>query len=197
MRIDKVFLAAIVISLSHAGFGQAAPSHAFAVDNTKLPVIEIGANFVYIHANAPPSACGCFSLFGGGGTLAVNAPHGVSLVADLTATHASHVDGTTQNITVVNYLFGPRYSYRSKRRFTPYIQALAGGTKELSNYSYVQNVNAFAASFGGGLNAAINRRIAWNVVEADYIYSRLPNAVNTHQNDLRISSGITFRFGTR
>jgi hypothetical protein len=35
------------------------------------------------------------------------------------------------------------------------------------------------------------------LAEVDYIYSRLPNAVNDHQNDLRVSTGIAFRFGPR
>jgi hypothetical protein len=31
----------------------------------------------------------------------------------------------------------------------------------------------------------------------DYVYSRLPNAVNDHQNDLRVTTGLAFRFGPR
>jgi outer membrane immunogenic protein len=197
MRIEKIVLQAIILVVSSAASGQAVPSQPFGLDRGQTPVMEVGLGYTYFHANAPPAACGCFSLNGGGGTFIVNAPHGLSLVADLSAAHANNVDGTTQNVTIFDYLFGPRYTYRSTHRFSPYVEALAGGAKEVSNYVYVQDANAFAASVGGGFSTTINRRLGWNIVEADYIYSRLPNAVNNRQSDLRVSSGIVFRFGPR
>ena len=72
---------------------------------------------------------------------------------------------------------------------------LAGGSEELSNYAFVQNRNAFAISAGGGVSRVLTSHLAWSIVEVDYIYSRLPNAVNDHQNDLRVSTGIVLRFG--
>jgi hypothetical protein len=77
-----------------------------------------------------------------------NMPRGFSIVADLTAVHAGSVSGTTQSITVFNYLFGPRYTFRNvSRRFLPYEQALGGGSQELSSYTAVQNVLGAAFSF--------------------------------------------------
>jgi peptidoglycan-associated lipoprotein len=197
MRFDKVILPAMLWVLSLGANAQANRSSTFVMDKGQTAAMEIGVGYTYFHANAPAMDCGCFSLNGGGGSIVVNAPHGVSLVADLSAAHANNVDGTTQSVTIFDYLFGPRYSYLSAHRFTPFVQALAGGTKEMSNYAYVQSVNAFAASCGGGVNTVINRRIQWNIVEADYVYSRLPNAVNTHQNDLRVTTGFSVRFGPR
>ncbi len=176
---------------------QARSTAVFGLEPGQTSAVELGFNYTYIRANAPPAACGCFSMNGGGGNLVVNMPHGLSLVADLEAVHASAINGTTQNITVFNYLAGPRYSYRTSSRFTPYIQVLLGSSEELSNYAFVQNSNAFAVSGGGGVSRALTPHLAWNIVEVDYIYSRLPNAVNDHQNDLRVSTGITLRFGPR
>jgi outer membrane immunogenic protein len=197
MRFDKVALPAMLWVLSLGANAQTNPSSPFGIDRGQTAVMEIGVGYAYFHANAPAAECGCFSLNGGSGSIVVNAPHGVSLVADLSAAHANNVDGTTQSVTIFDYLFGPRYSYRSAHRFTPFVQALAGGAKELSNYSYVQSANAFAAGGGGGVNIVIKRRIQWNIVEADYIYSRLPNAVNNRQNDLRVTTGFSIRFGPR
>jgi outer membrane immunogenic protein len=197
MRIHTLLSAAIILVLSSAASAQAVPAQTFGIDKGQVPVMEIGLAYDFFHANAPPAQCGCFSMNGGGGTMVVNMPHGISLVADLAGAHASNIDGTNQNITIFNYLFGPRYSYRKMHRFTPYVEALAGGSTELSNYTYVANVSAFAVSGGGGVSTVINRRLAWNVLEADYVYSRLPNAVNTHQNNLRVTTGISFRFGPR
>ena len=105
--------------------------------------------------------------------------------------------GSTQNITLFDYLFGLRYSHRSSHRFTPYVEGLAGGSNEISNYAFVQNSSGFAALGGVGVNHSISRLLAWNVVEADYIYSRIANASNNRQSDLRVKTGIYFRFGPR
>jgi hypothetical protein len=44
---------------------------------------------------------------------------------------------------------------------------------------------------------ALDRHFSWTIVEADWVQSRLPNAQNNLQNDLRVSSGFTFRLGPR
>ena len=194
--IKSIALLAVVVPPCYAR-AQAQPATVFGLEPGQTSAFDVGVNYAYVHANAPPAACGCFSMNGGGGSLVVNLSRGLSLVADLEATHASNLNGTTQSITVFDYLFGPRYSYRSSSRFTPYVQAMAGGSDELSNYAFVQNSQAFTASGGGGVSRALGRRLAWNLLQVDYIYSRLPNAVNNHQNDLRVSTGLVFRFGPR
>lgn len=45
--------------------------------------VEVGLDYAYVWTNAPPAACGCFSMNGGGGNLVINMRHGVSLVAHL------------------------------------------------------------------------------------------------------------------
>src|SRR6202044_4209960 len=99
--------------------------------------------------------------------------------------------------TIFGFFFGPGFSYRSASRFTPYAQVLLGGSDELSNYAFVRNSQAFAVGGGGGVSRLLNRHFTWNIVEVDYVYSRLPNAVNDHQNDLRVTTGIAFRIGPR
>jgi len=193
MRLHKLFLLMFFVMLSVT----ACHAQTFGLDAGQTPVLEFGLGYTYMHANAPPSGCGCFSLNGGYGSMIVHTEHGMALVADLSSAHANNVNSTTQNITVFDYLFGPRFYYHPASRFTPYAQVLAGGSEEFSNYVYAQGVTAFAASGGGGLSARLSRRWGWNIVEADYVYSQLPNAANNRQSDLRISTGITFRLGQR
>ena len=208
MRLDKAFSAAGavamkgIVALAVVAFpfhvrAQVQPTTVFGLDPGQTSAVDVGLNYAYVRANAPPAACGCFSMNGGGGNLVINMRHGVSAVADLQATHANNLNGTPQTITVLNYLFGPRYSYRTGSRFTPYAQVLLGGSDELSNYAFVRNSQAFAVSGGGGVSRLLSRHFAWNIVEVDYVYSRLPNAVNDHQNDLRVTTGLAFRFGPR
>jgi outer membrane immunogenic protein len=197
MRLEKLVLPCLLWMVCAAANAQAKNPQPFGTAFGQTPPLEFGVNYSFFHANAPPGACGCFSLSGGGGTIVANLAHGVSVVADLSGGHASHVDGTTQNISLFNYVFGPRYSYRTSHRFTPYVEGLVGRSIETSNYAYAQNVSSLAVQAGVGVSMPVTRLIGWNVVEADYVYSRLPNGANNQQSTLRISSGILFRFGPR
>ena len=208
MRLHRIFSAIGaaafkgIVALAVVAFpfhvrAQARPTTVFGLEPGQVSAVDVGLDYAYVRANAGPAACGCFSMNGGGGNLVVNMPRGLSLLADLQATHANHINGTPQTITVLDYLFGPRYSYRSRSRFTPFAQVLVGGSEEFSNYGPTANGNAFALGAGGGVSRVMGRHFAWNLVEVDYVYSRLPNAVNDHQNDLRVTTGFAFRIGPR
>jgi outer membrane immunogenic protein len=195
MRFDKTFLLTVTLALSAA-----LPVHAqqaFGIEPGQVPVLETSFGYSFVHANAPPGQCGCFSANGGFGSVVFNAPHGLSIVADLNAVHAGNIGGS-QSITVFNYLFGPRYSLRSvSKRFTPYGQVGGGGSQEFSTYVALQNPQGAAFSVGGGVTTVLKPHLGWTIVEANWIHSFIPNAQNNLQNDLRVSTAITFRFGPR
>ena len=159
-----------------------------------LPRVELGANYTYIHANAPPGQCGCFSLNGGSGVVMVNLTPKWAGVADLEYAKANNVNGTTQNITIFNYLFGPRYYWRNHTRYVVYGQALLGGAKESVNFDFVINRMAFGMSGGGGVTTRLSRKFDWNIVQIDYIHTRIPNGRNNSQNDTRVVTGINYKF---
>jgi len=194
MRFVKALLPMIFIALSLAASAQAKPS---GLEPGQIAPVEIGLGYAYFHANAPPSGCGCFSLNGGTGSMALNGSHGISLVVDFSAAHAGGVNGTSENITIFDYLVGPRYSFRSHSRLTPYLQGMMGGSTELTNVVSMRKASAFAAGGGVGVHTVLSRHWSWNIVEADYVYSRLPNGVNSYQSDFRASSSFLFRFGAR
>jgi outer membrane immunogenic protein len=160
-----------------------------------VPRLEFGANYNYFHANAPPGQCGCFSLNGGSGTVVYNITSKWAGVADLMVGHATNVDNSLQNITIFNYLFGPRYTRRNSSRFTPYGQILVGGAKEDVNFEFTINRNSFGFLGGGGVTTKLKHRFGLTIGEVDWIYTRIPNAVNNRQNNLRIVTGITYHFG--
>ena len=196
-NLIRGFAAALLLAISLAARAQVQPATVFGLSPGQTSAIDLELHYAYFHANAPPAECGCFSLNGGGGSLAVNMPHGFSLITDVTTAFANKVDGTTQNIKILDFLAGPRYSYRSKKRWTPFGQVLLGGSEEFSNDAYLGGQKtAFAFSGGGGLTRVLSSHFAWDV-QADYVYSQIPNAKNDVQNDLRISTGIVFRIGPR
>jgi outer membrane immunogenic protein len=160
-----------------------------------VPRLQLGLNYNYFHANAPPGQCGCFSFNGGSGTIVYNITPRWAGVADLMLGHANNVNNTGQNITIFNYLFGPRYTYRSRSRFVPYGQVMLGGAKEDVNIVFDINRNAFGVLAGGGVTTQLKHRFGVTIIEGDWIYTRIPNAVNNRQNDIRIATGITYHFG--
>jgi outer membrane immunogenic protein len=195
MRFDKTTLLAATLAIFTT-----LPLHAQQVFGTapgQTPVLEASLGYTFLHANAPPGQCGCFSANGGFGSLVVSMPHNFGVVADLNVVHNGNVGGT-QSFTLFNYLFGPRYSLRKiSRRFTPYVQVLGGGSQQFSSYAAAQGLQGPAFSVGGGVSTVVKPHLGWTIVEADWIHSYIPNAQNNLQNDIRVSTAITFRLGPR
>ncbi len=159
--------------------------------------LEVGANYNYFRANAPPGQCGCFGLNGGSGTFLMNITPKWSGVADIAVAQASQVNGTAQNIMIINYLFGPRYTRRMRSRYVPYGQILFGGAKEDVNFQFTINRQSFALLGGGGVTTRLRRGFGLTIAEVDYVYTRIPNAKNNAQNNIRIVTGVTYHFGAR
>src|SRR6202044_2764174 len=106
---------------------------------------------------------------------------------------------------------GPRFSYRKHERFTPFIQGLAGGVHASpvaisgcaggASCTPLGTENTFAAMFGAGLDIKVSRHIALRLIEGDFLLTHFANPVPAGgpergwQNNVRLSSGIVFRFG--
>jgi opacity protein-like surface antigen len=172
--------------------------------------VEVSLGYSYLRANAPPGQCGCFNMNGGSGGLAAYLGHGFSAVADVGGYFQSNVVNSGLNLTMETFLFGPRYSYRHSKKWTPFAQFLAGGahgsgtlygtstTATSSNTSAgftSGSANSFAFSAGGGLDLKASRNVSIRVFQAEYLMTRLPNAVNDYQNDLRLTFGVVLHFG--
>ncbi len=60
--------------------------------------------------------------------------------------------------------------------------------------------NTFAMTAGGGLDLRVHRHFAIRVIQAEYLMTRFTSyttGTTGTQNDMRLSSGIVFRFGRR
>jgi outer membrane immunogenic protein len=162
--------------------------------------MELGAEYSYIHTNAPPGDCGCFSMNGATGWFAYNASRSWAGVGEVGGEHASNINGTKGDFTLSSYLVGPRYSWRGFRRFVPFGQYLIGGAHGSGNLTPALDglpagSNALAMSAGAGVDARLPRHWAVRLGEVDYFLTRFQNAVNHHQNNLRVGVGIAYRFG--
>lgn len=162
--------------------------------------LDVGVDYNYVRANAPPGSCGCFALNGGSGWVAFNFSHSVGIVGEIASQHASNVLGSGADLTLTSYLVGPRYTLGHARHFAQFAQVLlgsahAGGSMAPGSSGLPGSANAFAMTAGGGLDISLTRRIALRAFEADYYLTRFDNGVSDQQNNLRIAAGVIVRFG--
>jgi len=92
-----------------------------------------------------------------------------------------------QNINVRNILFGPRVS-ASIGRVRPFAEAIFGAGHVNANAFGTDT--SFATAIGGGLDYRLIRLVAWRF-QGDYVQTRF---FNTHQNNVRISTGLVVHF---
>ncbi len=165
------------------------------------PTAELALAYSYVLANAPPAGCGCFSMNGGSASLAYRLSRSVSVVGEAGAVDSGNVDATGLDLTLSSFLAGPRYSLRKSGRFTPFGQVLLGAAHASGGLAPAQinagSSTAFAMAAGGGVDIQLNRRFALRAFQTDYLLTLLPNRVNDHQNNFRLSTGVIFQFGRR
>jgi outer membrane immunogenic protein len=170
-----------------------------AAAQSSSPRFEFGADYNFVRANGPPGTCACFSMNGGNGWIGYGLTNGFSVVGEFSGQHAGNINGSGEDLTLVSYLFGPKYSLRASERWQPFGQVLLGGahasgTFEPSVSGGSGSYNSFAMIAGGGLDVAAGEHLALRAFEADYYLTQFPNGVNGRQNNFRISAGVIFRF---
>ncbi len=109
---------------------------------------------------------------------------------------------------VFSYMTGPRLSWRNGR-FTPFIQVLFGemdATRVTLNgcggagCTPLPFQSSYAANAGGGLDLTLTHNLALRLFQAEYAWTHFPDPTSatgrlTSQNNVRLSTGIVFRFG--
>lgn len=161
--------------------------------------LEVMVGYTADRTNSAPGSCGCFWMQGAKAEASMYFGRGLSLVADLAGVHTSNANASGQNLSLVSYLFGPRYTVRRWGRWMPFAYFLAGGVHGFdANFPNAsgQNINpdAFAFAAGGGLNVVLARHVALRMADADYVQTELPNTGSNQQDHLRVAAGIVFRF---
>jgi hypothetical protein len=91
-----------------------------------------------------------------------------------------------------SFLFGPTVSMRTSH-FTPFVHALFG-VDHASAALFGGSVSdtSFAMAIGGGLDVPVKGRFSVRAAQVDWLRS---DHFSTSQNNLRLSTGVVFRFG--
>jgi opacity protein-like surface antigen len=170
----------------------AVPAHA-----QDTPKVDIFAGYSFLRVNPSTAGVSSFSLNGGSASLAYNANNWLSGVADFGGYHNGNILSTGTSGTLSTYLFGPRVSYRHFGRITPFGEVLFGVAHASASIAGTSGSDhAFAMSLGGGLDYKLSTHFAIRPVKVDYLITRFSETGTgaQTQNNLRVSTGIVFRF---
>ena len=163
--------------------------------------VEVSATYSFIRTRLVPSGGCCFNMHGGSSSIAVNLNRTISLVGDFGGYRANNVKSSGFGLTVITYMFGPRFNIRSHESVNLFGQALFGGGHAggslYSSGSPFGPQNAFSMALGGGLDVKLHKHVAVRVAQAEWLFTKFANGVNNRQNNLRLSGGIVLRFGSK
>jgi hypothetical protein len=190
----------------------------------EYPRFETFLGYNYVRFNPNVDLIPNFGANGGSGQFVYNFNRWIGFAADVGAVHKGTLAGLNLDTTVMNFVAGPRFTFRKHGRFVPFAQALFGGgyattSTEVFVFPSGQAIippgftgspftetsarvqassTHFAMLAGLGLDIKINRHISFRPVEADYYLTRMPSLLtsgNNNRNNFRYAAGVNFLFG--
>jgi hypothetical protein len=167
------------------GFALVAFSFGATCRAQETPKGELAAGYSYFRQGITDGV----NSNGGNISVAGNVNNWLGVVGDFGIYHATPL-GVSLNTTT--FLFGPRVSYRSSDRVTPFAQVLVGGGHlSAGAFGASASTTGFAFSAGGGIDLGVSKHIAFRP-QIDYIGIR--SGTDT-LHSVRGSFGVVFRFG--
>ncbi len=155
--------------------------------------------FGYSYYHTPLSSIDTANLNGWNGSLEGKVFPFLGIVADISGNYGSQnflpcsgppiaCSAVKANVSEENFLFGPRASF-SVGKLRPFAEVLIGAGHVNTNQGAGSDTS-FATALGGGIDYRLLRVVSWRF-EGDYVQTRF---FSTTQNNLRLSTGIVFRF---
>src|SRR5467141_4057252 len=154
------------------------------------PKAEVFGGYQYVRLNPGGTNCQGF-----GGAAAANLSNWLGVAGDL---GYCRVTGLPSGISAhaINYMFGPRVTYRSYGSLTPFAHVLLGGeriTASATGFGSASS-NSFAMALGGGADYKLTEHVALRLIQLEYLYTHLGG---TRQNNAPIEAGVVYRWGAR
>ncbi|MGA2903214.1 MAG: outer membrane beta-barrel protein [Candidatus Korobacteraceae bacterium] len=149
---------------------------------------DVFGGYSYLNGSSS-GANGRFSLNGWNGQGSFNFTKWLGGTADFGGYYGSPFKLSAHDYT---FLFGPTINMRT-RHFTPFVHALFGVDRfHAAALGGSINDSAFAVAVGGGVDIPVKGIFAIRAGQVDWV--RTEHFSNT-QNNLRVSTGVVFRFG--
>jgi hypothetical protein len=104
---------------------------------------------------------------------------------------------TISRVSLKTYTYsGGPVVYLNKGRIKPFTHVLVGGI-HLTGSDF--SSSGYTVMVGGGVDAKVARAIAIRIVQTDWLYyslsgSKIAGGTMSHGNNVRISTGVVFRF---
>ena len=122
----------------------------------------------------------------------------VGLVADARGLHTSNINSTGVGLDMITATAGPRYTFKQGKVLL-FGQVLAGRAIAFNGLfphpsAMVTSTSCLALFGGGGAEMRLSRRVTLRALEADWMYTQLPNGANNAQSALILGAGITYWF---
>ena len=159
--------------------------------------LDVFAGYSYVNLHPATEGVDNVELHGGSASAAYNVNRWFGLVGDFGGYHAGNIQNSGLGVNIETYLFGPRFSYRTSRRLTPFAQILFGGAHVNGDVLGAHpSDNAFAMAVGGGLDVKLSHRFSVRPVQVEYLQTRFNeiSGPSVTQDSLRLSTGIVFHF---
>lgn len=159
----------------------------FAARAQETPAADVSVGYSYLRIGGSNGT----NQNGVSGSVAYNANNWVGIVGDIGFYYSSP---QRVGLTTVTYMFGPRFSYRTDSRVTPFAQVLLGGSHMSASLGGLSATsNPFAYSFGGGVDLGLSDNLSFRP-QVDYVGLRSNGSTS---NCARISAAIVFHFGQK
>ncbi len=156
--------------------------------SSDTPSWEVYGGYSYLRADVGGSN---FGLSGGGGSLTQNWNNWFGGRLEVYGYHGTEA-GTT--VSAQTYTYGPLFTLRRSSRIVPFATIEFGAVHGTQGYLGIsQSAWRFAMNGGGGVDFNLNRRTAIRV-QADYL---LTNFLALRQDNIQVSAGLVFRFGSK
>jgi hypothetical protein len=152
----------------------------------QTPKVELFGGYSHLLADLSDSS---FNLDGFHISAAENLNSWVGGVLDF-STHFGTRAGV--NVNTQSIMYGPRLSFRKIKIVTPSAHALFGAVRGSTGFDGISKPDIhFGLALGGEIDVKLNRRVAFRVIQADYLMTRF---LNLRQDNIRVSTGFVIRF---
>jgi len=179
-------------------FPAAPPAKDTRAPGQLLPRYEIGGGYSYVNVH-PGDPFNNFDSHGATGSFTYNPMRYLGLTAELGGYNFQRsVTGNQIKGSFTTLLFGPRLNLRKFDHFVPFTEFLFGTARSGIEMTGGDTQNTFAMAAGGGVDVVLTKNLAWRFAQIDYLMTNFTGAslgTSGRQNNLRLGSGIVFRFG--
>jgi len=166
------------------------------------PRIEVFGGYQYLHAGNFDGAGDSVNTNGWNASATFNFAKHLGIAADVSGNYKTEQsEGSTANVRIYTYAFGPVVSANASEKFRIFAHALFGGVHVPTgcflfsgspNECGASSTSGFAMMIGGGVDAKMTKRFDFRMVQIDW--ARLASEFGAQNSNVRVSTGIVVRF---